>query len=55
MPEKKHSGTFKISNFFPENQLLMEHPKLLIFPDYQPSKCSIISASDDWYYFCIKR
>jgi hypothetical protein len=34
MPEKEHFGTFKNLKFLPENQLQMEHPKLLILPDY---------------------
>ena len=34
MPKKEHSGTFKISNFLPENRLKMEHSELLILPDY---------------------
>jgi len=36
MHEKEHFSTIKISNLFPENQLQMEHHKLLMFPDYQP-------------------
>jgi len=33
MPEKEHFGTLEISKLFLENQLQMEHSKLLMFPE----------------------
>jgi hypothetical protein len=33
MPEKEHSATFENSKLFPDNQLQMEHSRLLMFPD----------------------
>jgi hypothetical protein len=34
MPEKEHFGIYRKSKLFPEDQLQMEHSKLLMVPDY---------------------
>jgi hypothetical protein len=40
MSEREHSNTFKYSKLFVENQQLMEHSELLMFPQITNNLCA---------------